>query len=116
MAAAIKAAQLKAAANLQNNAPMPPQDMRPGDWFCPVCSTHNYATRPKCFRCLQGINPAGRGGQAAGPPAGPAGLPVEMAAAAAGLAGLPGPGVSGTGLLALTAAAAAPGPPGAGGR
>lgn len=57
MAEEIRRAQLKAASNLQANAPSAPSDMRPGDWFCPVCATHNYSTRPTCFRCHHGANP-----------------------------------------------------------
>lgn len=64
-AEAIRLAQLKAASSLRQNAPPPPANMRPDDWFCPVCTTHNYASRTRCFRCNQGVNP-GRGG---GPPA-----------------------------------------------
>eukprot|EP00667_Euglena_gracilis_P009505 EG_transcript_9666 len=25
--------------------------MRPGDWTCPACNNHNYASRDKCNRC-----------------------------------------------------------------
>jgi len=25
--------------------------MRPGDWICPGCSNHNYASRAACYRC-----------------------------------------------------------------
>lgn len=59
-AEAIRLAQLKAASSLRVNAPPPPANMRPDDWFCPVCTTHNYASRNRCFRCNQGVNP-GRG-------------------------------------------------------
>jgi len=59
-AEAIRLAQLKAASSLRANAPPPPVNMRPDDWFCPVCTTHNYASRNRCFRCNQGVNP-GRG-------------------------------------------------------
>merc|ERR1712154_262546 len=57
MAEEIRRAQLIAAANLQKNAPQPPPDMRPGDWLCAVCATHNYSTRSTCFRCHHGSNP-----------------------------------------------------------
>jgi hypothetical protein len=26
-------------------------NFRPGDWNCPGCSSHNYASRADCFRC-----------------------------------------------------------------
>lgn len=28
-----------------------PGKMRPGDWMCPSCGNHNYASRVKCNRC-----------------------------------------------------------------
>eukprot|EP00928_Gymnodinium_smaydae_P066724 TRINITY_DN4968_c0_g1_i3.p1 TRINITY_DN4968_c0_g1~~TRINITY_DN4968_c0_g1_i3.p1 ORF type:complete len:886 (+),score=183.12 TRINITY_DN4968_c0_g1_i3:240-2660(+) len=27
--------------------------LRPGDWLCPVCAGHNFASRANCFRCHQ---------------------------------------------------------------
>merc|ERR1740123_292223 len=29
----------------------PPAQMKEGDWICPMCSNHNYATRVKCNKC-----------------------------------------------------------------
>ncbi|XP_002986556.2 zinc finger Ran-binding domain-containing protein 2 [Selaginella moellendorffii] len=26
-------------------------DVKPGDWFCPSCNTHNFASRGTCFKC-----------------------------------------------------------------
>mmetsp|Transcript_108037 Transcript_108037/g.304365 ORF Transcript_108037/g.304365 Transcript_108037/m.304365 type:complete len:301 (-) Transcript_108037:161-1063(-) len=94
MAEAIRRAQLKAATNLQNNAPSVPPDMRPGDWFCSVCSTHNYSTRPMCFRCRHGANP-GRGVAAAAAAAvatAQGGTALALTPATAGFTGLVPPG------------------------
>lgn len=44
--------------------------MRPGDWLCPACNNHNYASRAKCNRC-QASKPESAGGEpvaAAGSP------------------------------------------------
>ena len=27
------------------------QEVRPGDWRCPECSAHNYASKDACYRC-----------------------------------------------------------------
>ena len=27
------------------------QEVRPGDWRCPECSAHNYASKEACYRC-----------------------------------------------------------------
>lgn len=38
--------------------PSPPAtDIRPGDWFCPICAAHNFASKFQCFRCFRGTNP-----------------------------------------------------------
>lgn len=34
-----------------------PQQMKVGDWLCPRCSAHNFASKFQCFRCGQGKNP-----------------------------------------------------------
>ena len=34
--------------------------IKPGDWMCPACDAHNYASRGECFRC--------RGPRRASPP------------------------------------------------
>lgn len=34
-----------------------PQMMKVGDWLCPRCSAHNFASKFQCFRCGQGKNP-----------------------------------------------------------
>ncbi|TPX56535.1 hypothetical protein PhCBS80983_g04487 [Powellomyces hirtus] len=34
-------------------------EMRPGDWLCPTCSAHNFASRRTCIKC----NNAGGGGE-----------------------------------------------------
>jgi len=31
--------------------------LRPGDWTCPVCSAHNFASKFQCFRCQKAKNP-----------------------------------------------------------
>jgi len=36
-------------------APMNP-NMRPGDWMCPGCSNHNYASRENCNKCQRSKN------------------------------------------------------------
>merc|ERR1712113_450174 len=56
----IRQAQLKAAESLSATKPGVPVNMNPDDWFCSICTTHNYAARNRCFRCRQGVNP-GRG-------------------------------------------------------
>ncbi|KAK9865777.1 hypothetical protein WJX84_011091 [Apatococcus fuscideae] len=28
-----------------------PMEMRPGDWLCPECRAHNFATKTECFKC-----------------------------------------------------------------
>jgi len=48
---------------------------RPGDWECPACHGHNFASRARCYQCAAD-RPAGAGGP---PPAGwgpPGGAPV----------------------------------------
>jgi len=37
-------------------------EMRPGDWFCPECDAHNFASKRACFRCNVD-KPAGAGRQ-----------------------------------------------------
>ena len=27
------------------------RDVRPGDWNCPSCNAHNFASRNECFKC-----------------------------------------------------------------
>jgi len=31
--------------------------LRPGDWNCPVCQAHNFASKFQCFRCAKAKNP-----------------------------------------------------------
>merc|ERR1711934_50316 len=52
--------------NFGRNAP----EIRHGDWMCPSCATHNFASREKCFRCdgkkpstSEGENFSGEGGE-----------------------------------------------------
>lgn len=70
----LQAAQLAAARKLQA-VPIVGTAVRPGDWFCPVCSAHNYASKFQCFRCVKGTNPLLSGSQA------------SLASAAAGAGG-----------------------------
>ncbi|CAE8638214.1 unnamed protein product [Polarella glacialis] len=30
---------------------MPANNMRPGDWMCPACDAHNYASKTNCHKC-----------------------------------------------------------------
>lgn len=53
---ALRAAQIAAARRLQV-VPVAGASVRPGDWFCPICSAHNYASKFHCFRCIKGTNP-----------------------------------------------------------
>ncbi|KAK9845597.1 hypothetical protein WJX84_000581 [Apatococcus fuscideae] len=34
----------------ENRTPSP-MEMRPGDWLCPECRAHNFATKTECFKC-----------------------------------------------------------------
>lgn len=52
----LQAAQLAAARRLQA-VPVSAAAVRPGDWFCPICNAHNYASKYQCFRCVKGTNP-----------------------------------------------------------
>eukprot|EP00933_Yihiella_yeosuensis_P059219 TRINITY_DN6020_c0_g1_i3.p1 TRINITY_DN6020_c0_g1~~TRINITY_DN6020_c0_g1_i3.p1 ORF type:complete len:710 (-),score=138.37 TRINITY_DN6020_c0_g1_i3:140-2269(-) len=49
--------QLEAARRLQH-VPMSKEELRPGDWLCPVCTAHNFKSKSVCFRCAKGRNPA----------------------------------------------------------
>jgi len=40
---------------------------RPGDWTCPGCHAHNFASRSVCFKCKQGKPGGGAGGAQGGP-------------------------------------------------
>lgn len=60
--AKLQAAQLAAARRLQV-VPVAASAVRPGDWFCPICSAHNYASKFQCFRCMKGTNPLLDGSQ-----------------------------------------------------
>jgi len=31
--------------------------LRPGDWNCPICGAHNFASKFQCFRCAKAKNP-----------------------------------------------------------
>merc|ERR1719456_1348600 len=31
--------------------PTPPANFRQGDWFCPACAAHNFASKQQCFKC-----------------------------------------------------------------
>merc|ERR1719491_722292 len=42
--------------------PMQPANMRPGDWMCPACGNHNYASREACNKCQQPKPVAPEGG------------------------------------------------------
>lgn len=68
----LQAAQIAAARRLQV-VPVAASAVRPGDWFCPICAAHNYASKFQCFRCIKGTNPLLDGSQ-----------PQIAAAAAAG--------------------------------
>merc|ERR1740129_909592 len=43
----------------------PAADMRPGDWTCPTCDYHNFASRVMCKRCLGRKDPVSGGAVAA---------------------------------------------------
>merc|ERR1740122_718441 len=43
----------------------PAADMRPGDWTCPTCDYHNFASRVMCKRCLGLKDPVSGGAVAA---------------------------------------------------
>ena len=30
-----------------------PIEQRAGDWYCPSCDFHNFASRHQCFRCQE---------------------------------------------------------------
>merc|ERR1719229_1603296 len=55
-ASKLHSAQLAAARRLQV-VPVAASAVRPGDWFCPICGAHNYASKFQCFRCIKGTNP-----------------------------------------------------------
>jgi hypothetical protein len=38
---------------LDGIGPPPIQAVRPGDWMCPDCGNHNYASRLRCNRCTE---------------------------------------------------------------
>jgi len=42
-------------------APALPKDFRRGDWFCPKCGKHCFASKDKCFSC-NAEKPGSRGG------------------------------------------------------
>ncbi|KAK9787877.1 hypothetical protein WJX73_006120 [Symbiochloris irregularis] len=46
------------------------QGVKQGDWFCPECNAHNFASRRECFKCNV-LRPAGAGGGGGGPRAAP---------------------------------------------
>lgn len=58
---ALRAAQVSAARRLAS-VPSPAAPVRSGDWFCSICNAHNFASKPRCFRCFQGANPRLGGG------------------------------------------------------
>lgn len=48
-------------AQLAQFPPVPPANMRPGDWMCDKCGKHNFASKMACFGC--GVpRPMGAGG------------------------------------------------------
>jgi|Transcript_79689 hypothetical protein len=49
---------------MQGEAAAAPPNMRPGDWICPRCSNHNYASRVVCNRCQAPRPQGGFTGQA----------------------------------------------------
>ena len=30
-----------------------PPEFKPGDWACPRCQAHNFASRAACYRCQE---------------------------------------------------------------
>ncbi|RKO90905.1 hypothetical protein BDK51DRAFT_31388 [Blyttiomyces helicus] len=56
-------------------------DMRPGDWICPACEAHNFASRRACIKCASTGSPhAGGGG---------GGYPSNMASSPQRMGGQP---------------------------
>ncbi|KAJ3041986.1 hypothetical protein HDV00_008277 [Rhizophlyctis rosea] len=47
------------AGNNTASRPIPrPTETRPGDWICPTCQTHNFASRRSCLKCHAGSTAA----------------------------------------------------------
>ena len=69
-------------------------NMRPGDWMCPSCNNHNYASRDVCGRCKQvprpGTEMPGTAASVAAAPAIDAAALAQQAAGAIDLAALYG--------------------------